>query len=72
MRENLDRVVGAKDHIHPWPWLYYFTLWPLSFAPWTLAVPIAFWWLYKKRQAGGPWFASNSSKFIFCAGVVAF
>ncbi len=72
LNENLHRVLGEKDHIHPWPWLQYFVWLPEGLAPWILAVPFMLWHLFKKREAGNEWIATDAGKFIFCAEVVAF
>ncbi len=71
LQENYQRILGQKDHIHPWPWIYYFTLWPEGLAPWILALPLMIWAAYKQRST--QWGTeTDAAKFIFCAFAIAF
>ena len=72
LHENLDRVLGEKDHIHRIPWLQYLIWWPEGLLPWILAVPGILWWLVSKRKPGVAWLGTDRAKFVFSALVVAF
>ena len=72
LHENLDRVLGEKDHIHRIPWLQYLIWWPEGLLPWIIAVPAMSWWLLSKQKLGEPWLVRDRAKFVFSALVVAF
>lgn len=70
--ENLNRILGRKDHVHPWPWAYYFTLLPEWFAPWILAMPYLLWLAWKLPRTPGARLESDGAKFGACAVIGAF
>ena len=69
--ENFKRIMGEKDHIHRWPWAYYFTVLWEGFAPWILALPFLLWWTWKNLNDGIR-NATEPVKFVFSALGAAF
>jgi 4-amino-4-deoxy-L-arabinose transferase-like glycosyltransferase len=66
LKHNVQRGLGGDDqldaHVHPW-WFYFIRVW-LDCAPWSLLLPLAGWWAWKRRACdplawtGLMWFAT--------------
>ncbi|HLX62785.1 MAG TPA: glycosyltransferase family 39 protein [Planctomycetota bacterium] len=70
--ENWDRVFGQNDHIHPFPWIYYFTIWPEGLLPWLIAIPFMAEWARSRHKQGEAWISSDGAKYVCCALGIAF
>ncbi|NOY54178.1 MAG: glycosyltransferase family 39 protein, partial [Deltaproteobacteria bacterium] len=51
-RQNFERFFHAFDHIQPW--YYYFVKLPIHFLPWTLLLPAAVAYWFRRRKEKNP------------------
>jgi 4-amino-4-deoxy-L-arabinose transferase-like glycosyltransferase len=59
---NIDRGLGTDDTLRAYPWWYYGPQMMIDLLPWSLALPVAAWWLWRHpdRDArfGALWFVA--------------
>jgi 4-amino-4-deoxy-L-arabinose transferase len=64
--ENLDRAIGAKDHIERAPYWFYFEKIGDFFAPWAFILPFVLFWSIRCWKRNGVSHTSPAAKLLLC------